>query len=329
MEGALRARRMKAARRYRARLLADQGAAARSAEFFRSEEHYRAEGVSHSLLVEGEGGSMALALVVREVRGGGADAASPYGYPGGELRGLHEVAASEVDWSEVPLVSIFVRERLRQHCFAKGTPRARTQLVDPALPLRLRRTARKEVARNLRNGMTTESWATREAPAAARAELVDLYRQTMERDRAGYRYRFTDDWFARVWQSPRAHLLITRAGGGAAVCGSLAVESDGFLHDYLTGTADDALSRSPAKNNMAAAIEFAFERGLIFNLGGGMVPGDGIEAFKRGFANDQLSFLTQEIVCDPAAYARLCAGRPAGSFFPAYRASPDETRSLK
>ena len=45
-----------------------------------------------------------------------------------------------------------------------------------------------------------------------------------------------------------------------------------------------------------------------------------LEEFKRGFANREQAWHTSEIVCDPAAYARLSAGRDAGGFFPAYRA---------
>jgi len=56
------------------------------------------------------------------------------------------------------------------------------------------------------------------------------------------------------------------------------------------------------------------------NLGGGVGRGDGLERFKRGFANAELPFTTHEVVCDRAAYERLSAGRDAGEFFPAYRA---------
>jgi hypothetical protein len=49
-------------------------------------------------------------------------------------------------------------------------------------------------------------------------------------------------------------------------------------------------------------------------------PGDGLERFKRGFANCELPFTTHEVVCDPAAYERLTGTRDAGGFFPAYRA---------
>ena len=49
-------------------------------------------------------------------------------------------------------------------------------------------------------------------------------------------------------------------------------------------------------------IELADELGVTLNLGGGVRPGDGLEDFKRGFANGELPFRTHEIVCDPGAY---------------------------
>jgi hypothetical protein len=56
------------------------------------------------------------------------------------------------------------------------------------------------------------------------------------------------------------------------------------------------------------------------NLGGGVKPGDSLEAFKMGFANAELPFRTHEIVCDPGAYERLSADREDAGFFPLYRA---------
>ena len=66
-------------------------------------------------------------------------------------------------------------------------------------------------------------------------------------------------------------------------------------------------------------IELAGELGVTLNLGGGLRPGDGLEDFKRGFANGELPFHTHEIVCDPGAYERLSEGREDAGFFPVYR----------
>jgi hypothetical protein len=67
-------------------------------------------------------------------------------------------------------------------------------------------------------------------------------------------------------------------------------------------------------------LDLADELGVPLNLGGGIRPGDGLDEFKRGFANAELEFFTQEVVCDPVAYAELTGDRETGDFFPAYRA---------
>jgi hypothetical protein len=99
---------------------------------------------------------------------------------------------------------------------------------------------------------------------------------------------------------------------------AIAAVSDEVLHYYLGGTADAVREDSPFKNVVAAMLDLADELGLPLNLGGGVEPGDGLETFKRGFANADLPFCTHEIVCDPATYAELGAGRAAAGFFPAY-----------
>ena len=125
-----------------------------------------------------------------------------------------------------------------------------------------------------------------------------------------------------------AHGTSAAAGGrarpalidGWIIAAALAVISDGFLHYYLSGTADAHRRGAPSKNLIVACTEFAEELGLPLNLGGGLRPGDGLEEFKRGFANRELPFRTHELVCDPAAYEQLSHGHEAEGFFPLYRA---------
>ena len=93
-----------------------------------------------------------------------------------------------------------------------------------------------------------------------------------------------------------APLLPRRYGGLAAP--ALAVQERGGLDDPASPT-------SWASPSISAA---------------GIRPGDGLEDFKRGFANAELPFHTHEIVCDRAAYDRLSRGRGETDYFPAYRA---------
>jgi hypothetical protein len=305
----------------RAELLADAGAAAFSEELFRAPRFLAAEGVTHTLRIEGgDGEQLAIPLVVSGISGTDLrDAVSPYGYPGGS--GTPDLDPTAIDFSATGLVSVFVRDRVGgETCLAGGTLRAHVQIADPALPRKSRMSDRQQVRRNLRQGWTVETIAGGEVTAGQRAGFERAYAETMARTEAAPRYDFGSEYFAAVLGGEGAWLVLTRAPDGAIGAGSIAVRSDGFLHYYLSGTADERLADSPMKNVIEAMIELAAGLGLPLNLGGGARPGDSLEAFKRGFANRTEPFHTHEIVCDPAAYERLGAGHPATTFFPAYRA---------
>ncbi len=136
---------------------------------------------------------------------------------------------------------------------------------------------------------------------------------------AAERYRFEPAYFDLLFASPRSSLFRVIASDGELAAAAIAVLSDGFLHYFLSGTADAHRRGAPSKNLIAAVIDHAERLGVPMNLGGGIEPGDGLEEFKRGFANRELPFRTHELVCDPELYAELSAGREADGFFPAYR----------
>jgi hypothetical protein len=142
----------------------------------------------------------------------------------------------------------------------------------------------------------------------------------MHRADADRRYFFGAEYFDRILEAERAWLAIADAPDGSIAAGSITVESDGFLHYYLSGTVDSHLGDSPMKNLLAALVELAAQREMPLNLGGGIARGDRLEEFKRGFANREQPWHTSGIVCDPRAYANLSGGRGEGRFFPAYRA---------
>jgi hypothetical protein len=153
-----------------------------------------------------------------------------------------------------------------------------------------------------------------------RAGFLEVYEQTMRRAGAAGHYFFGDAYFAKILQASRTWLVLARAPGGILAAASIATVSDGYLHYYLSGSADSHLGDAPMKSVVTRLVEHSAELGLPLNLGGGIAPGDALEEFKRGFANRRQPWLTSELVCDADSYARLSAGREAGGFFPAYRA---------
>jgi hypothetical protein len=304
-----------------AELIADRGAGSQSEDFFRSPPFLRAERVTHTLRIEADKVTVAVPVLVREVPGSDlADAISPYGYPGGALSGDGDPPdASEVDWSASGLVSAFVRERIGPGASLGGARERSTVLLhDPSRERSIRERLAEQIRANERRGWEVETLA---GPAAGDRDVDDfaaIYEQTMHRARAAPRYFFEAGYFRSILQFERSWLLLARNEGvGAAAIGGL---SDRVLHYYLGATADAALGESPFKNVLSAMLDLADELGFPLNLGGGVGAGDGLESFKRGFANAEAAFRTHEIVCAPREYARLAGGREAGSFFPAYRA---------
>jgi hypothetical protein len=318
-----------------AKLLADGGAAAAGEEFFRSRPFLEAEGVTHTLRIAAEDTELLAPLIVREIGDGPErDAISPYGYPGLAVRRAARVdhagvgstlvaplAPARVDFTDTGLVSAFVRHALGEPPLSGTSGRNVVQIADPDLPRKSRGSDRNQVNKNLRRGYELRLVPGPETSPAERAGFLAAYQQTMRRAGAAEHYFFGIAYFDRILTSPRTWLALAHAPDGGVAAGSVAAESDGYLHYYLSGTSDSHLRDSPMKNVVTALVELAVERGLPLNLGGGIAPGDRLEEFKRGFANRELAWRTSELVCDPAAYARLTGSRDTGDFFPAYRAS--------
>lgn len=335
-----------AERETHADLLADRGEAAADVEhFFRSPQFLAAEGVTHTLRIESGGAELLAPLIVREIgEGPDRDAISPYGYPGIADRGRHlsrqaaqtstavekvavdpaeEVAVdpAEVDFGATGLVSLFVRHTLEEPPpLAGAVERNVVQIADPALPPKSRPSDRNQINRNLRLGYAVRVVPGPGSAPEERAGFLDVYEQTMRRAGAGERYLFGAAYFDRILEADGTWLALALSPEGDVAAASIAARSDGFLHYYLSGSADSHLRDSPMKNVVARLVELSAKLSLPLNLGGGLTRGDRLEEFKRGFANREQPWHTSEIVCDHAAYQRLSAGRESGGFFPAYRA---------
>lgn len=343
----------------RAELIEDRGEAAAGEDFFRSRPFLDAEGVTHTLrIVVGDAEATGPAehapdaperpaellapLIVREIGGGPErDATSPYGYPGlvrpsrvsvlgrytGQKANSREGALLDperIDFSGTGLVSVFLRHRLDPEGVpppvAGASERTVVQIADPALPRKSRPSDRRQVRRNLEAGYAVEIVPGAETTPSQRAGFLGVYEQTMRRAAAAEHYFFAAAYFDRALEADRTWLALATAPDGRIAAASFAAVSDGFLHYYLSGSADSHLSDSPMKNVVTRLVDLSDELGLPLNLGGGLTQGDPLEEFKRGFANRQLPWHTSELICDPQKYAQLSAGRPPGPFFPAYRA---------
>jgi hypothetical protein len=303
-----------------AELTEDGGAASAGDEFFRSPQFLAAEQATHTLRVECGGVELKAPLVVREIEGTSeCDGVSPYGYPGFAAPDGVQLDPSSIDFSATGLVSVFIRHVLGPSPLAGATERNIVQIADPALPPKSRPGDRRQVRRNLEAGYTLDLVSGPESTPGQRAAFLDAYEQTMRRTGAAQHYFFGAGYFDRVFAADRTWLALATAPTGEVAAASIAAASDGYLHYYLSGSADPYLRDSPMKNVVARLIEHSQDLGLPLNLGGGMTAGDALEEFKRGFANRRQAWLTSELICDEEKYSQLSAGRRAGGFFPAYR----------
>jgi hypothetical protein len=318
-----------------AELIEDRGEAAAAEDFFRSRPFFDAEEVTHTLCIAGGEVELVAPLIVRKIGDGPErDAVSPYGYPGivnsfaapdidRTLVGSMSGAAFDpttVDFSATGLVTVFLRHTLGVPALAGASERNVVQIADPALPAKSRGSDRNQINKNLRRGYEVRLISGPDTTADDRAGFLGAYEQTMRRAGAADRYFFTTAYFDRILSSAQTWLALALAPDGEIAAASIVTRSDGYLHYYLSGSADSHLRDSPMKNVVASLAELSTEIGLPLNLGGGIVRGDRLEEFKRGFANREQAWYTSEIVCDEAANSRLSADRVAGTFFPVYRA---------
>lgn len=304
-----------------AELIEDGGAAASGDEFFRSPQFLEAEGVTHSLCIEANAHELFAPLIVRQISSGPErDAISPYGYPGLAEGTSFYLDPVSIDFSRTGLVSIFLRHTLGDPPLAGSSERNIVLIADPALPAKSRGSDRNQINKNLRRGYELSLVPGPESSPEERAGFLAAYEQTMRRTGAAERYFFGAAYFDRILEAPRTWLALARSPDGPIAAASIAAASDGYLHYYLSGSADSHLRDSPMKNIVASLVEHAAELELPLNLGGGITPGDRLEEFKRGFANRELAWHTSELVTDLATYDRLSGDRDSGKFFPAYRA---------
>lgn len=305
-----------------AELIADRGEAAASEELFRSRPFLDAEGVTHTLRIEAENAELLAPLIVRPIGNGPEmDAISPYGYPGFVAPEGARIDPAAVDFAPTGLVSLFIRHTLGDLSLTDATERNIVQIADPALPPKSRPSDRRQIRKNLENGYELNLVPGPKTTPDQRAGFLAAYEQTMHRTNAAERYFFGAVYFDRILTSDRTWLALAQAPDGEVAAASIAAQSDGILHYYLSGSADAHLGDSPMKNVVATLVDRATELDLPLNLGGGISPGDRLEEFKRGFANREQSWHTSEIVCNQAVYACLSREHESrGDFFPAYRA---------
>ena len=250
--------------------------AAETDDFFRSRPFYDAEGVTHTLRIEGAGfGDRMPAAGPRDRRHRAVRWSSPYGFPGAAVREQRGTAPdpAEIDGRAPGWSACSPASGWGEPCLATPTERSAVQVHDPSRPRGLRSRFVEQIRRNSKRGYRVSCCPGRESSVEQRASFHAVYTQTMRRAEAAERYLFEPGYFATILGFDRSWLLLCHSHDGGHRGGAIAALSDGLLHYYLGGTAEAHLGDSPFKNVVEAMIELAAELGVLFNLGGGFGPG--------------------------------------------------------
>jgi hypothetical protein len=262
------------------------------------------------------------AMLVRPISGVDRDAQGPY--PRTPIPSDADLAAGLARLRAAGLVSVVLvpdplatppPERLAA-AFELCRPFKTHLLVDRAKGYAPTKHHRDRIRRGLRR-CRVEAVSLTDRMAAWRS----LYGELVRRHGIAGVAAFPDPYFPTLAASPAFVILAAFVDGEIAGM-TIWFEHDGVAVSHLT--AANALGYANGANyalNDAAIAHFA-GAGMI-DLGGGAGFADdredGLFQFKQGFANAETTAHLCGAVLEPATYARLCAGRPQTSFFPAYR----------
>jgi hypothetical protein len=132
---------------------------------------------------------------------------------------------------------------------------------------------------------------------------------------------FSDGYFAMMAEDPTYQAFVARIEG-CIVAMAIWFEHQGVAVNHL-GASDAAGYAAGASYALYDAATQHYAQCHHVDLGGaaGVADNadDGLARFKRGFANAEATAYLCGEVLDDGAYARLAAGRPSTTFFPAYR----------
>ncbi|MDQ2984978.1 MAG: GNAT family N-acetyltransferase [Actinomycetota bacterium] len=176
-------------------------------------------------------------------------------------------------------------------------------------------------ARNAGLDVTVE-----EGPADL-SEFVELYQGSMERVDASSFYFFPREYWQRLTEDFREHVVKVDARFGDELAASgLFLAAKPWLHYHLSGTTDRGRRAAAANLVVYEAGAWALRTGFkSFHLGGGLRSGkDSLYDFKVRFAPDGLREAWEgKLVHDAGAYRALTGtdSIELEGFFPAYRRS--------
>ena len=248
------------------------------------------------LHLEGPGGHVLFACLVREIPGGGLDVTTPYGYGGPVAAGeqppvKHFYELYERWCSDRGIVTTFIRFHPLFANHRQAPPGIRVELLAPTIGWRLdggrdllavmhskhRNVVRKAAA----SGATVSAV---EGPVDL-APFVELYEETMRRRDAAPFYFFPPAYWERLSRLGEHLVVFDAVLDGELLASALCLSTRPWLHYHLSATSDPARTTGASNLLLFEAARWAQARGFSrFHLGGGLGGReDSLYEFKRRF----------------------------------------------
>jgi hypothetical protein len=279
----------------------------------------------------------ALPLLVRPIKNGREDVASPYGYPGLCQR-------PDIDHETLAVAFCSICRELGAcgyvSCFVRGNP-----LCEPICDLGIGRVvhhgstvsidlnkSRETRSAELASGHRYEIRRTAAAGVTVRsAEAWDwgafreLYEGAMQRLGAQATYYWPDRHWTQLQHLAEVGeaTLLMASGTNGPIAGAmfLHMPRHSVVHYHLAAASRADPKLQPGKLVLWEAEQHFHRLGYSrIHLGGGLgTATDSLFQFKAGFSPDRHAFFTRRIILDESAY-RALSGSLQTDFFPAYRA---------
>ncbi len=184
------------------------------------------------------------------------------------------------------------------------------------------RSARKQIRRCLRNGLT---FSLEEYPDTLE-DFAEVYYQTMDRNDAMEKYYFDSSYFAAFVETmPDAVLKCSVHYQGKTIAMGFYLRSQDLLHTHLSGTLSEYLYLSPAYLLRYGLVQWGKKQGYKLIHNGGGTSGkadDSLYVFKKRFGqNTEFDYYIGRKIWNEDLYRRLVelTGTAGTTFFPQYR----------
>ncbi len=151
-------------------------------------------------------------------------------------------------------------------------------------------------------------------------QFVVLYEKTMDRLNAKPYYYFSKEYYQKLLEYLKDHLIIvTVKKGNHLVASAIYFQWKPYLHYHLGGSDEDHLKYGINNFLHHVVASYGKENGYqLVHLGGGNKKGDSLFEFKKSVGNKLFDYYLGKNIINPEIYNKLSQYRPDSDHFPCY-----------